>query len=635
MNRDRTSVVEILIRSLGFVAVGWTAAGLAKAVVESVRHGYAGHGHLYLVLWSGASEYRSLIVPFLWGGALVFAVVLLLRRLPEKRRSTVLVLLLLAAAAGALLYFGYRLNRYAMAAFWKEVRNTRSLPPASRTALVLAANLGVAVLIIFHALLFQRVLGALSGIRGRKLHSKSGPLSAAALLFVLLVLGGEAALRPSAHGRPNILLIALDTTRQDHLTPAGYPRETAPRIARLAREGTLFVETVSQAPWTLSSFASMLTGLYPSTHGAYIGTEERLLRRDHVPFVAPRHATLAEIFKNAGYATACEAANTYLRFGLEQGYDHCRVELRPASETADALLTWLEANLERPFFAFLHFNDAHMPNVPPSPYDRIFPTSTGRAHTNEEKWDWQYTKGESLNERAFEEFREHKVAIYDGCIRFMDAEIGRVLAWLEARGLAENTLVGVVSDHGEEFWDHAEAQAAAYRDPRGLYGVGHGHTLFEEQLRLLFVLRGPGVPPGEIVSSRVRAIDLPPTFLDLAGFEPPDRIEGRSLVPLLEGAEEGDRPAFAEAIIYGPDRRALVRDGYKYVWSPDEPHFLFDLEADPGETTNLIGSEPERAESMRSEIEAWLARGTGKRPDVRGTLDEETLEELKALGYIE
>ncbi|MFH1681615.1 MAG: sulfatase [Candidatus Eisenbacteria bacterium] len=628
--------VTVLLRSLGLGAVGWAIAGSVLWVVEAVRQGYAGHGHLYLILWSGAETFRSLLVPFLAGAVLFGFLLLLLRWVPERRRASVLLLLVAAAAVSALLYFGYQLNRYPLAGFWKELRNAPPLPPPSKTVPALAANAAVLLLVAFHAVLFARVARILAGVGGgRRSRLLSGRLAVLSLSVVLLVLGGATALRPPAEGRPNVLLIALDTTREDHLTVAGYPRETSPHITRLAREGTVFVETVSQAPWTLSSFASMLTGLYPSTHGAYIGTEERLLRRDHVPFVASRHATLAEIFKNSGYATGCEAANTYLRFGLEQGYDHCRVELRPAAATADALLSWLGANAGGPFFAFLHFNDAHMPNVPPPPYERVFPTSTGRAHTNEEKWEWRYTTGEGLTEKAFSDFREHKMAIYDGCIRYMDGEIGRVLARLDAENLAENTLVVIVSDHGEEFWDHAEVQAASYRDPRGMFGVGHGHTLFDEQLRLLLALRGPGVPRGMIVPARVRAIDLAPTILDLAGIEPPAGCEGRSLVPLLEGEEKGDRAAIAEAIIYGPDRRALVRDGYKYVYSPEEPDFLFDLEGDPGETTNLIDSEPERAARMRREIEAWIVLHGGKGPAVRRALDEETIEELKSLGYVE
>lgn len=627
---------RLLPSVLALAAVAWAAAGSIQWVAETLRQGHAGHGHFFLVLWEGSRIFVSLI-PFLAGGTILFFLLIAgARRMPERRRALALFVPIAIGAAAALLHFGYRLNRYALAAFWKEVRASGAVPTPAAAAPVLAANAGVVVLVLLLALLLARVGRGLvrpGAPRGRL--ASSARFAAASVALPVAVVLAASFLRPDAGGRPSVLLIAFDTTRADHLTLAGYPRETAPHTTRLASEGALFAETVSQAPWTLSSFASMLTGLYPSTHGAYIGTKERLLRRDHVPYLAKRHATLAESFKDAGYATACEAANTYLRFGLEQGYDHCLVELRPAGPTTDAMLAWLEDNRTRPFFAFLHFNDAHMPNVPPAPYDRLFPTSTGRPHTNEEKWEWRYTKAEGLSDPAFAEFREHKIAIYDGCLRYMDDQVGRVLAWLDANGLSDKTIVAVVTDHGEEFWDHAEMQAAVYRDPRGMYGVGHGHTLFDEQLRLLLAIRGPGVPGGTVVPGRVRALDLGSTLLDLAGLSAPNAAEGRSLAPFLRGTEEGDRPTIAEAIIYGSDRRALVRDGYKYVYSPDEPHLLFDLRADPGETADRTAAEPERAEAMRREIEAWIALRAGKGPEVRGALDKETLEELKALGYIE
>ena len=343
---------------------------------------------------------------------------------------------------------------------------------------------------------------------------------------------------------------------------------------------------------------------------------------------------MAEIFKNGGYATACEATNTYLRFGLEQGYDHARVEIRRAGEAADAMLRWLEENGDRRFFAFLHFNDAHDPGFTPAPYDRIFPTGDGRDHTNEERWRWRFTGGENLDGEEFRAFRRHKIALYDGSIRYMDAQIGRMLDWLERRGLADETLVVVLSDHGEEFWEHAELEREHYDDPRGIYGVGHGHTLFEEQLRLFLLIAGPGVPEDRILPTQVRAIDLAPTLFESARLDPPSGVEGKSLIPVWEGQDLEDRPAVAEAIVFGSDRRAVIRDGFKYVFSPDEPHLLYDLGADPGETRNLIDRERDRAAALFADLEAYAERYPRREGKIRSGFDEETIEELRALGYI-
>lgn len=615
----------------------WAVAGLALWIVEAARQAYVGHGHFHLLFWSGADVYRSLALKFLIIGLVLGAVFLAIGALPLRRRRGALFLIIAVAAFAAILWFGFRLNRYTLIAFWKEVRNTGSVPPLPMTLRALGMNLLLLVGVSFHAWILARSGRFLVGLEevGARSHRSRLPY-----LFLILIAPAAAFtlaffVRPSPPEKTNLLIIALDTTRQDHIAAAGYPRATTPVIDRLAREGSFFSHTVSQAPWTLSSFSSLLTGLYPSTHGAYIGSEIRMLNRDHVPHLPKRIPTLAEILKENGYATACEATNTYLRFGLEQGYDHWRVELRPAKEAADRMLAWLGENKDRPFFAFLHFNDAHIPNRPPDPFDRLFPTSTGRPHRNEEIWEWKYTDGKSEGSAELADFREHKIAVYDGCIRYMDFQIGRVIAWLDEKDLASKTVVAVITDHGEEFWEHAALQAENYRDPRGLYGVGHGHTLFEEQLRLLLVLRGPDLPGGLVISDRVRAIDFVPTLLDLVRIGKPAGIEGESLLPMIGGGERGDRPALAEAVVFGSDRKAIVRDGFKFIDSPDEPDMLFNLAVDPEEQTNLVDVEPERAAAMRAEIDAWRLLHEGKGPEVAGTIDEATLEELKALGYIQ
>jgi len=636
MMENRTGVATLLMSTLVLAALAWVAAGFAFWVVEAVRQDYLHLGMTGLLLWSAVAVYRGLLPPVLLGWALFSVLLLLVRRIPERRRLLAFFSLLSAAALAALLRFAHHLNRYAFVGFWKDVRNEGGLPGWRPTGEVAAGNAGLVLLILLIALVLAKVgrplIGA-GGVRPRRfLSPKAG---AAALLLPAALFAAHRAHLSFPPDAPNILVIALDTVRQDHLTFCGYPRETSPSMSRLSREGVLFENTISQAPWTLSSFASLLTGLYPSSHGAFIGTEHRHLRRDHVPWLPKRVPTLAEIFKNSGYRTLCEATNTYLRFGLEQGYDHCRVELRPAEEVTDAFIDGMEPIAHRPFFAFLHYNDAHLPNAPPPPFDQVFPAGDRRPHTNEEKWEMLFTSGEDLSSEAFHSFREHKVAVYDGCIRYIDHQIGRVLAWLVEKGIARRTYVIALTDHGEEFWEHAEIERESYVDPRGFYGVGHGHTLFDEQLRLLLLLTGPGIPRSRIVSSAVRGIDLAPTLLQLAQIDPPAPVEGSSLLPLALGEESGDRPALSEAIIFGSDRRSLVKEGYKYVHSPDEPDLLFHLPSDPGETVNRIEIDRERAAELRAELEAWREARSGRGARTRGDLDEKTLEELRALGYID
>lgn len=636
MRRRVPHQLKVFCYSILVAAVAWVFAGFAVGLLDMLRHGYTEDGRLYLLLWNTANVYSSLVLRFLIAGVVLGSVLLLLLRVRSGLRIRILFLILAVTGFTALLWFGYDLNRYGFIEFWKHVRNTRSLPGVAGTVSLIAANAGLVLMVgLMTGLLFRVSRHLVYSNENAIVNNRIRNSMISIILFPLLLFAGTSVFQPEPPTGMNVLLIALDTVRQDHLTLCGYPKETTPNLSALSMKGTLFINTISQAPWTLSSFASLMTGLYPSTHGACIQSEERNLSRNYIPFLDKRVTLLSEIFKEHGYRTMCEASNTYLRFGLEQGYDHSRVEIRSAGDVADAAIQWLSGSADRPFFAFLHFNDAHIPNSPPAPFDQMFRASDGRPHSNEEKWKMLYTDGTNLRNPDFLAFREHRIGVYDGCIRYIDSQIGKVLSWIDQQKLSENTIIVVITDHGEEFWDHAEMEKENYLDPRGFYGVGHGHTLFSEQLRILMLLKGPTLRGNRVIPTVVRAIDMAPTLLELAGIESPRTMEGLSLLPILRGEEMNDRPVIAEAIVFGSDRKMIFRDGFKLICSPDEPDMLFDLSRDPGERRNILESSPQIASRLFDDLDLWLDGRSGRINQRKKSIDEETLEELRALGYIQ
>lgn len=635
MTGGRTSKGSLLLAIVAIAFTAWILASIGLSLYQSFLHRYILHGHYNLVLWKGRSALLLLALPSLLAAVTFGGGALLLSLTSGKRARVIGGAAIVLATAAALCRAGFILNRYTYLGFWKELRNTRAIPPMDSLFPVALGNLFlIAGILLAGWLLWKITLVLLDPARLTACRARSIRTAITAALFPALVWGASAFTGGARNGAPHVLIIALDTVRLDHLTLAGYPRETTPHINRVAAEGAFFANAVSQAPWTLSSFGSLLTGLYPSTHGAYIGTEERLLSRDHVPYVPRKTATLAEIFRNAGYRTVCEAANAYIRCGLEQGYDYSSVDRRSAEEVVDRFLRQIDLSSKEPFFGFAHFNDAHVPNSPPPPFDQIFPASDGRAHSNEEKWEILFAEGSDVASDSFLVYREHHLCVYDACIRYMDHHIGRLLDRIAEAGVMENSIVAIVTDHGEEFWDHVDVEKENYIDPRGFYGVGHGHTLFGEQLKQLLVFRGPGVPTGTIIPGTVRGVDLAPTLLDLAGIPVPPSMEGSSLVPYMKGDEKGDRPALSEAIIFGSDRKAIVRDGFKYIYSPNEPHLLYDLRSDPGETVNVIAREKERAAELFAELQIWLSIER-EGPSIQGSVDDQTINDLKALGYVD
>jgi arylsulfatase A-like enzyme len=408
----------------------------------------------------------------------------------------------------------------------------------------------------------------------------------------------------------NLVLIGVDTLRPDHLGCYGYGRSTSPNIDRFAEGGVLFENVMSPCPWTLPSFATIFTSLYPSQHGA-VGS--RTAMRDGFP-------TLASLLMENGYATGAIINAPYLKgkFKMDRGFDFYYMtppEGRDANGTTEDALRWIDDNSTGPFFIFAHYFDPHIPYAPPAPYDTIFdPDYAGKVRKPyNPKWlPRARLHGLDRVTNLKQADRDHIKALYDGEVAFTDAAIGGLIDGLEARGLIENTLIVFLSDHGEEFFEHG--------------GFEHGHSLFNELLRAPLILSLPGrIPEGRRVPGQVRLVDVMPTLLDLLGIESRDHFEGRSLAGMLEGDGTTNRGgngqggeshpvdeartggdarcliphdfAYAEALLYGGEQKSLTAYPWKLIYEMQEGETsLFNLEDDPEELEDLAGREDESRE---------------------------------------
>jgi arylsulfatase A-like enzyme len=402
------------------------------------------------------------------------------------------------------------------------------------------------------------------------------------LLATLLL----AACGPRDYRGANVVVIAVDTLRADHLGCYGYSRPTSPRIDRLSAESVVFGTAISQSSWTLPAFASMFTGRLPSVHRAGEGRFPAVSRLDET------YPTLAEILRDAGYRTASFVSNPWVgaEVGMARGFEEHDQEKIGAFAAARAI-RWLKRAPAEPFFLFVHVMDPHQPYVP-TPEDAkpfIDPSYTGpvgmvAAGTPDPAW----TAAD----------RQRVIDLYDGEILGSDHLVGAVLDTLAARGLDRRTIVVFVSDHGEELFDHG--------------WLSHGHTLYDELLRVPLMIRFPRGTAPRRVERQVRTMDLLPTLLEALALPAPEGIDAVSLMPLVRGEEgtpETDT-ALAEYVCFGDDQtlKAIRLPHEKLIFSPGLGRLqLFDLDADPDELHDLVGRRPQRAIALRAEIDRRLA----------------------------
>lgn len=375
---------------------------------------------------------------------------------------------------------------------------------------------------------------------------------------------------------PNLLLITIDALRADHLGSHGYGRATSPQLDRLAAEGVRFSAAFTSGPMTVPSLPQIFTSAY-FPHGD-----------------SPN--LLSSLFAGGVPRTKAILNNPYLQYWLtlnvRDGFDSMTAARWRADKITRAALKWLGAQPSGERFAlYLHYLDTHTPYRTPAPHALAFGDPAYRGPVGATFGDVDGARRGQYDAPD----RAQIVALYDGAIRFVDAEVGRLLDELRARGLLERTLVVVTADHGEELWDHGS--------------FFHGQSLYDELLHVPLIVRLPDrAHAGRVVAEQVRAVDIVPTVTEVLGLPTFAAFEGRSLLARLTSRGAGPPELFARAANPEfPYRFALRTESHKLIVSVGTgQEELYDLRADPRETRDLART-PE-AEPVLAPLRERLGR---------------------------
>ena len=432
---------------------------------------------------------------------------------------------------------------------------------------------------------------------------------------------------PSARvERPDVVLYLIDALRADRLGVHGYAKRVSPRIDAFAEDGVVFLRAQAQSAWTRSAVASLFTGLYPRSHGV-------LGRQDALPESAK---TLASLLHAAGYETVGFSTNGNVSegFGFDVGFDaytnlpeQQTDEIHQLSDRLNEVaVEWLEARAsDNPLFLYLHSTDPHEPYTPRSPFRERFAARVGTPRfTRPLHAARALARGEELDRASL---NRDFIDLYDAEVAFNDNQFGRFVTSLRELGLYDEAMVILVADHGEEFLDHG--------------GLGHGATLYAEQLDIPLIIKLPrSWGAGTRSAALALQIDILPTVLAYLGVPVPSEVQGRSLLPLVTSPQSRVHPwAIAQLEIEDLRLDSLTTDELKLIRSlPSENQAyvieLYDRLVDSGEQIDLSRARPVTAGYLLYFLKVASVQQERLLAARSGTPDEELLERLRALGYI-
>ena len=459
--------------------------------------------------------------------------------------------------------------------------------------------------------------------------------------------------------KPNVILLTIDTFRADRLGCYGHNGYITPNIDRLANSGIRFDQAISGGSWTQAAFPVLLTSSYAAMYGGCLGR------------LAPERPSPIETLASSGYFTGGFTTNLHLSraTGFDRGFLHY-VELNPsevdprlrrirggqrllrnelthsvlhpfgirmrparlyssAADVTDSLCQWLD-QVETPFFAWAHYMDLHWP----------YHMEEALIHPRDIAQAWQdladmYGRanfyGRSDRDKPItSEQRDHFIGLYDKSLQYLDGQIGRLINRIQNSGLADNTAIILVADHGEEFLDHGR--------------WGHWESnLHDEILRVPLIMSIPNGPHGQVIRQQVSLLDIMPTILDLCGGATSDNgVMGTSMASLLApGESKYDGTEVISEMRRDPWHRVAVRtESFKYIWDskrPDQPE-LYDLRTDPGETQNVRDHFPQEVSRFQASIDAHRLRVAETEPAIavqKVKVDDEVARRLRDLGYLE
>lgn len=471
---------------------------------------------------------------------------------------------------------------------------------------------------------------------------------------------GSPAILPHGARLPDIVFLLIDTLRADRLGVYGHKGELTPSYDALAREGVVFERCFSVAPWTLPSTASLFTGYYPGVHKATDYREVESARKDRraVSVLSDDFQTLAEILHAAGYQTAAFVANPFLQaeYGFSQGFEVYQAGVREngykGSDLNRDVFAWLDQrDATRPLFLYVHYMDPHGPyDAPPELIDPLI----RRVDANPNKRALDARQRQALHPQSYlrktppggidaynrlQGYQDYWIAGYEACVQESDLHVGDLFGELRRRGLWDRSYVILTSDHGEAFAEHGYWE--------------HGPGQHQHQLHVPLILRWPGVlPAGRRVADNVRTIDILPTIMEQLRLTADNPTQGESLVKHIAGDRTRKTIVpFAEAskwlhlrqeaIVSGNSKLlrttagAMNRETGEITFGPPT-HQLFDIAADPGETSDLLNKRTDTARQLIALMDEQLHANAQTRPGVVSrlvTMDPRIDQAVGALGY--
>jgi len=463
---------------------------------------------------------------------------------------------------------------------------------------------------------------------------------------------------PGGSRPPNLVVYLADTLRADHLGCFGNRSPVSPFVDRLAAEGTLFEQCYSQASWTKPSIGSIFTGRLPQVHQAVVSAWDGVVEGTaRVQALRPSFKTLAERIEAQGYRTALFLSNPHVQreHGFARGFQHYHFKAsEPPVQQLDFVLEWLQQHAREPFFLFVHAIDPHAPYQPDEAGMRsLYGADAGELRNRLAPADRELLEA---TERFFNplpdaprgdrvdlmglspEGRAYYQRLYDAEILRVDGEAQRLYEAIDSLGVLDRTCFVFTSDHGEAFGEHGKFY--------------HGNSVYDEELHVPLVIRGPGIQAGRRVEHTVALFDLNPTLAEFAGAPPDDAAPARPLLgPDGSLLADADRDVFSQCDYYSDDpaiwSTSLIRGAHKALRFGSaksvEPALaggirVFDRAADPLEQAPAepVADTPggRLAEALSGAMARIAAEAETFGPSEWVTPQADDREAIEALGYL-
>jgi len=427
----------------------------------------------------------------------------------------------------------------------------------------------------------------------------------------------------SKNKKPNIIIVGIDTLRADHLGCYGYSLNTSPAIDFIAKNGALFEQAISQSSWTLPSFTSIFTGLYPFNHKVEHQSD----------ILNPKVPTLQKTLGSLGYFTAAYTNGGYITKWLDwdKGFDVFVQNNHHGggnhsfsfADYKEQLFKFLSQKNLPPFFLFIHSYDCHAYyDSAPEIYRQMFTSNYYKDTNNLKKRRFADYYLKKVADKVTKEDTEHIIGLYDSEIRYFDNLLKEMINLLKKQKLMQNTYIIITSDHGEEFKDHGS--------------FGHNHTLYNELVHIPLIIQGPGIPRKTRIKEKVRSIDIFPTIFDIIGVHNKINsfnIDGITLMPLINNtAQQNYLPCLSKDW----NKFSIRTDKWTQI-TTEKSSKLFDSETDSKEQTNIIDKNKNISENLQQkyfEIKKNSAQFHKKNVSSKTVIDKKARQELKSLGYI-